>query len=55
MFEIKITGSGNNVQIAEALQSIALEILAAEHEIALQKFGKCEWEGPCLMTVVKEA
>ena len=52
--EIKVTGSGTSEHVANALRSIADSLELGDHVVKLNGTGKCNWEGPTLMTVITE-
>jgi len=54
MYELLITGSGTSKELAAALRSIAYDLAAGAHIAAVQDDGRCEIEGPTLMTTITD-
>lgn len=52
--DIKITGGGNPQEVAAALRQVADDIAQGNHINSINEKGECEWEDPCLMTVITE-
>ena len=50
--EIKITGSGKDVEVAYALRVIADDIESGCHIASLQDDGECEWGDSALFTTI---
>ena len=53
--ELKITGSGDNKEVAAALRQIASEIESGEHNDTLETKGECTIEDGTLLAELSES
>ena len=52
--EVKISGSGSQQQVINALRQLASEIENGDHLLGLKRSGKCTWEDEVLLTEISE-
>lgn len=53
-YEIRISGSGTNENLAASLRQIADDVAQGNHINSIESYGKCHWEDPELYTEIEE-